>query len=321
MSSVVAKALLTNLPNLQGRFIGIGQRDYSFATMLAMRGMQRNSNPFTEVPAMEFNMSVVSSLDNASQPALTENDTNSAPTSTVYPKTQNTNACNQFREAVDFSDIKLSDGFLSGNTVVAEQALIDDVNSQINDHLEQVKRDIDFSFINGVYSSGKSDSDTAWQTRGIYTAITTNKINASSTPISKDLIEKQLLVSMKDNGANMRDVVFFCNGITLVEINRLYGVQPRDTSTGGINITRLVLPLAGGADLIYNDNVPTGVLLAVDMSFCRGVSNTRPGYSQIDFRQLNTNGESEMWRIFAKLGIDYGHESKHGAIYGLVAAS
>jgi len=110
---------------------------------------------------------------------------------------------------------------------------------------------------------------------------------------------------------------FMCRADLLMEINTLYGVQPRSESRGGINLLELIVPGMPPVKLVYNDLVPANVLLAVDMAHCEGVSNTTPGLPQISFRSTANVGQGEIGEVFAKIGIDFGHESKHGALHNL----
>jgi len=317
MASTTASGLITNLANYQGEWIGIGQRKYPFSSLLGMGALERGEeSPFREVGAMHFNMSQSYSLDSASQPSHSENSTFNSATSTVYQTTQNTNYCQVMREGVRFSDLKLSDRSISGNAIDGDIFAMQEFQKQIMIHLEQMKRDFEFSIINGVGADGSSDPATAFQVNGLYTALSTNKIDASAVAISKPLIES-LAESMLDNGADMEDMYFMCRSNLLMDINTLYGVQPRSESRGGINLLELVIPGMPPVKLVYNDLVPSGVLLAVDMGHCEGVSNTTPGLPQISFRSTANVGQGEIGEVFAKIGIDFGHESKHGALYNL----
>ena len=317
MASTAANGLITNLANYQGEWIGIGQRKYPFSSLLGMGAMERGEeSPFREVGAMKYNMSQTYSLDAASQPAITENGTFSAASSSVYATTQNTNYCQIFREGVKFSDLKLSDRSISGNAIDGDIFAMQEFQKQLMIHLEQMKRDFEYSIINGSGQDGSADPDVAFKIDGLYTALSTSKIDASAAAVSKALIES-LAVSMLDNGADMEDMYFMCRADLLMDINTLYGVQPRSESRGGINLIELVIPGMPPVKLVYNDVVPSGVLLAVDMGHCEGVSNTTPGLPQISFRQTANVGQGEIGEVFAKIGLDFGHESKHGALYNL----
>ena len=317
MASTAANGLITNLANFQGEFIGIGQRKYPFSSLLGMGALERGEeSPFREVGSMKFNMSQTFSLDAASQQVVSENDTFDSPTSTVYQTTQNTNFCQVMREGVKFSDLKLSDRSISGNAIDGDIFAMQEFQKQIMIHLEQMKRDFEFSIINGTGQDGSSNSSTAFQVNGLYTALSTNKIDASAASISKTLIES-LAVSMLDNGADMEDMYFMCRSDLLMAINTLYGVQPRSESRGGINLLELVIAGMPPVKLVYNDLVPSGVLLAVDMAHCEGVSNTTQSLPQISFRSTANVGQGEIGEVFAKIGIDFGHESKHGALHNL----
>lgn len=321
MGSTAANGLITNLNNYQGEWVAADQKKYPFATLLGLARMSAGEeNPFRNVGDMKFDMSQSYTLDAASQPAITENQTFNAPTSNVYATTQNLNYCQVFREGVKLSDLKQSSQRLAGHVINGQAAQLNDMQKQIMVHIEQMKRDFEYSIINGSGQDGSSDSDTAFKIGGLYTDLSSNKVNANGNPISKDLIEKQLVVSMADNGSDMRNMYFMADAYLITAINELYGVQPRAVNIGGINLLQLVIPIMGTVNLVYNDLVPSGVLLAVDLDRCEGVSNTTPGEAQISLRSPANAGQGDIKEVFAKIGLDYTHESKHGAIYGLATS-
>lgn len=318
MASTAANALITNLLNYNGRFITTGQKAWPFATLLGLRRIAAGEeSPFRSVGSMKFNMSVTNSLDAASQSAVTENDTLSAPTSRFYAPTQVTNYCQPFYKGLVMSEMKKRDLKISGQAILGDIMQLPTMQDQLNMHIKQIKKDYNYSIIRGTGQDGSSSSATAFQIGGLYTGISTNKKNAEGAALSKDLIQKILITSCKDNGAEMNDPLILAGAWQINVLNDLYGLQLRSESIGGVDLQYLILPMIGKTAIMYDHDVPDGVLILADMSFIDGVSNDRPGMAQIGVRELPQAGTGDSMAIEAYLGIDYGHESMHGALYGL----
>lgn len=89
-----------------------------------------------------------------------------------------------FQEAVGISYAKQSNmGTLSGTNIANQQANpINELDFQIAAKMQKVARDIEYTFINGVYNKATTD-DTINKTRGMVTAITSNTKAMSSKPL------------------------------------------------------------------------------------------------------------------------------------------
>ena len=74
-------------------------------------------------------------------------------------------------------------GTLSGLNVVQQQENpVNELDFQIAAKIQKVNRDIEYTFINGVYNKATSDA-TANKTRGLIPAITTNVTAMKSKPL------------------------------------------------------------------------------------------------------------------------------------------
>jgi hypothetical protein len=169
-----------------------------------------------------------------------------------------------------------------------------------------------------------TDAGTAYKSRGIITGSTTNTVAASAATLTKDIIDS-LLIEMAGNGAfdlggNM---VIFANAFQVKKINDLYGIAPRDVTTGGTGVNQIVTPF-GMFDVVYNPRVPTDTILFANMGACSVVFQPVPGKSTVDgnvvLEMLSKAGASEDWQLYAQLGVDYGSSYYHGTITGLATS-
>ena len=118
------------------------------------------------------------SASDSSQPAITENGSLTAPEATSVTRAQKTNVTQIFHETVGVSYAKESNmGTLSGLNVANQQANpINELDFQVDAKMQKINRDIEYTFINGVYQKATTD-DQANKTRGLVTAITTNVLD------------------------------------------------------------------------------------------------------------------------------------------------
>ena len=102
-----------------------------------------------------------SSGGNGSQPKITENQSLTAPDASVTTRAQKTNVTQIFQESVGISYGKQSNmGTLSGINVANQQANpISELDFQVAAKIQKVNRDIEYTFINGVYHKATSDDD------------------------------------------------------------------------------------------------------------------------------------------------------------------
>lgn len=91
-----------------------------------------------------------------SQPEISENASLTAPDASVVTREQKTNVTQIFMEAVGISYAKQSNmGTLSGLNVVQQQENpINELDFQVAAKIQKVNRDIEYTFINGVYLRG-----------------------------------------------------------------------------------------------------------------------------------------------------------------------
>lgn len=119
-----------------------------------------------------------------SQPSISETASLTAPDATVVTREQKTNVTQIFQESVGISYAKQSNmGTLSGLNVTNQQENpINELDFQVAAKMQKVNRDIEYTFINGVYNKATSDA-TVNKTRGLITAITTNVKAMGSKPL------------------------------------------------------------------------------------------------------------------------------------------
>lgn len=316
MANQNAAATIWNCPNYTGELYMIGANQTPFLNMVG--GLQGGN--IRTISDFQFALAQPWALEAASQPAITETASLTAPTPWTYVRTQDVNTVQIFQRQVSVSYAKQSvTGQITADatTKLAElgvQPVQNELDFQIMAHMRQLALNIDFTFLNGIYQQVTS-SAVAAKTRGIITACSTNTVNASSADLSKALID-QLLRTMASNGAEFVNPVIFCNALQKQRLSDIYGYAPQDRNVGGYNIKQIETDFAI-LGIVWAPNVPAATLLVSDLAFCAPVFLPVPDKGVLFYEELSRVGASEKGQVYGQIGIDYGPEEYHGTITGL----
>jgi hypothetical protein len=262
-------------------------------------------------------------LEAASQPAITETASLTAPNPWTYVRSQDVNTCQIWQRQVSVSYAKQSvtgqvtaDG-TTGLVMLDQQPVQNELDFQITAHMRQIALDVDYTFLNGAYQQATSAAVAA-KTRGIITGATTNTVAAGTAALDKALID-QLLRTMAANGAEFINPVIFVNAFQKQQISNIYGYAPEDRNVGGYNIKQIETDFAV-LGIVWAPNVPAATLLVADLAFCAPVFLPVPNKGVLFYEELSKTGASEKGQIYGQLGLDYGPEEYHGTITGLATS-
>ena len=298
----------------------IGANQTPFLNM--MGGLQGGS--VRTVGDFQFPLAQPWALEAASQPAITETDSLTAPNPWTYVRGQDVNTVQIWQRQISVSYAKQS---VAGQvTADATTGLVDirddqpvqnERDFQIMAHMRQLSLNIDYTFLNGAYNQA-TDAATAAKTRGVITAATTNTVAASGATLDKALID-QLLRTMAANGAEFLNTVIFVNAFQKQKVSDIYGYAPEDRNIGGYNIKQIETDFAI-LGIVWAPNVPAATLLIADLAVCSPVFLPVPDKGVLFYEELSKTGASEKGQIYGQIGIDYGPEEYHGTITGLATS-
>ena len=310
-----------NCPNYTGELYMIGANQTPFLNMI---GGLDPSGMVRMVSAFEFPLAQPYSLEAASQPAVTETDSLTAPTPWTYVRGQDTNTVQIFHRSVTISYAKQSvvgsivadatTGLVDKNQ---QQPVMNEKDFQIATHLRQIAVNADYTFLNGAYQKATSAAVAA-KSRGIITACVSNSVNASSAALSKTLFN-QLVRTMAASGAEFRNPVVFVNAFQKQKLSDIFGFAPADRNVGGMNISEIETDFAKFG-VVWAPNVPAATLLIADLDVCHPVFLPVPGKGVLFYEELAKTGAAETGQVYGQLGIDYGPEEFHGKIINLAIA-
>ena len=259
-----------------------------------------------------------SSGGNGSQPKITENQSLTAPDASVTTREQKTNVTQIFQESVGISYGKQSNmGTLSGINVANQQANpISELDFQVAAKIQKVNRDIEYTFINGVYHKATSDDD-ANQTRGLIPAITMamNKKPLGLWDIA-DMVKKIYGANAPTEG-----LVLWCDAVTLFQINadavqNGLTIVPAAREINGISLSSVVTPI-GVVYLHLGECLPAGTALLLNLDVLAPVYQPVPGKGNFFLEQLAKTGAGEKYQLFGQIGLDHGAEWYHGKFTGI----
>ena len=319
MANQNAAATVWNCPNYTGELYMIGANQTPFLNMIG--GLQ-GANIRT-VGDFQFSLAQPWALESASQPAITETTSLTAPTPWTYVRTQDVNTVQIFQRQVSVSYAKQSvtgqvtADSTTGLAELGAQPVQNERDFQIMAHMRQIAINVDYTFLNGAYQQATSAAVAA-KCRGIITACSTNTVNASSAALTKALID-QLLRTMAGNGAEFVNTVIFCNAFQKQKLSDIYGYAPEDRNIGGYNIKQIETDFAQ-LGIVWAPNVPAATLLVADLAFCAPVFLPVPEKGVLFYEELSRTGASEKGQIYGQLGIDYGPEEYHGTITSLATS-
>lgn len=229
-----------------------------------------------------------------------------------------------FQEAVGVSYAKQSNmGTLSGLNVTGQQENpINELDFQTAAKIQKVNRDIEYTFINGVYNKATSDA-TANKTRGLVTAITSNTIAMKSKPLGlwdiADMVKKIYGANAPTEG-----LCLWCDAVTMFQVNadavqNGLTIVPAAREVNGIALSSVITPL-GVVYLHLGECLPTGTALLLNLGVIAPVYQPVPGKGNFFLEQLAKTGAGEKYQLFGQIGLDHGPEWYHGKFTGLSTA-
>lgn len=319
MANTNNAATVWNCPNYTGELYLVGANQTPFLNMIG--GLQ--SGAIRTVGDFQFALAQPWALESASQPAITETASLTAPNPWTYVRSQDVNTCQIFQRQVSVSYAKQSvTGQITADTTtyLAElgvQPVQNELDFQINAHMRQIAVNVEYTFLNGAYQQATA-ANVAAKTRGIITACSTNAVAGGSAALSKAMID-ELLRNMASNGAEFVNPVIFCNAFQKQKLSDIYGYAPQDRNVGGYNINQIETDFAV-LGIVWAPHVPTDSLLVADLAFCNPVFLPVPEKGVLFYEELSKSGASEKGQIYGQIGLDYGPEEYHGKITGLATS-
>lgn len=229
MAGVTGLGTTYNLPNYTGILYGLSPAETPFFS--AIGGLSGGKQ--TTSTAFEWS---TYDLRTAAQNVALEGA--SAPTAQERVRGNVTNLVQIHQEKVSVSYSKLAAvGLKSGANNDLPNNVPNELDFQTRVMLTQMARDIEFSFINGVYQA-PGDNSTARKTRGLVSAISTN-VTAKATSTVEDLSAATDTVTETATALANGDKIIFTDvgASTGIEVGRIYYVVNKSTNAFKVSLT------------------------------------------------------------------------------------
>lgn len=262
----------------------------------------------------------------ASQPAISEKASLTAPDAAIVTRAQTYNVTQIFHKATGVSYKKLSNmGAMSGLNIADQSAAIqNELDFQVGVKMQEMRNDVEYTIINGTYAESTSD-ETPNKTRGLLEAVHDNNIIAVAdkkelTPdIVGDLIQK-----IYDANGSTSGLVLVVSAIQKRQLSKYFSKEngfllPNSRTVGGVAIDEIVTDF-GTVGVMLHKKMPNGTVLMMNPSVCQLVEQPVPGKGNFFYEELARTGAGIKGQLFGQLGLDHGPSWFHAKATGLATA-
>jgi len=232
MSGITALGTTYGLPNYTGILYQLTPADTPFfAALGGLTGGGQSTD--TEFEWQTFDLRA------AAQPAVLEGQ--DAPTEQERVRAQVKNVTQIHQETIGISYTKQAAyGRKSGLNNEATNPIRNELDWQTEQMLKQMVRDVEYSFLNGVYQL-PSDNTTARKTRGLLPAIVSNVIDAAAGITQTGAAAAATdLITLTAHGLTNGDTVVFTNvgAATPLVVGTVYYVVSASANTFSVSLTK-----------------------------------------------------------------------------------
>lgn len=268
-----------------------------------------------KVNSINFTLSSSYATPVGSQPSISESASGIAPTAISVTRDQQDNIIQIFQKSVQVSYMKQSaNGEMAGLNISNQSNNVpNELDFQASQQLLSVKKDLNYTYINGVYAKATSNT-VAGKSRGIIAGITSNAATGNS--FDKNTINSAITAAMA-NGFDFNDgkMTLWVNPSDLTLIDTAYTTndgynQPASRTDGGYAI-RTIITQYGMINVDYDKDIPVGTMLLLNMSELAVAELDVPNKGNFFYESLAKTGAAEKGQIYGQASPDYGAEWKH----------
>jgi hypothetical protein len=205
----------------------------------------------------------------------------------------------------------------------------DEVDWQTRQHLIQIARDVEQSFITGTFQN-PADNLTPRKTRGILAAITTNVIAVDAGagapgPLTQDLVLDLLQMVWENGGIQVSETAtLMCGAVQKRKLTKIFvtdaNYQEQTRNVGGVSVTTIETDF-GRLNIMLNRYMPADQVAVVSLEECAPAFMEIPGKGFLFVEPLSKTGASDKYQIYGEIGLKYGNQKAHGKITNLTTTT
>jgi hypothetical protein len=311
MAGITGMGTTFNLPNFVGDLFGISPEDTPLLS--AIGGLTGGREAFDKTFEWEFY-----DLRDADANRQRVEGAN-APTAEERVRSNADNVLEIHQEAVSISYTKLSIGNRGGygSTARGTSPVADEMAWQMDQHIKQVARDIESTFIIGTYAK-PADNSLPRKTRGLLEAITTNVLDLAGAPLTEadvnDLFQSAYDGGGMQEGGTRTLIVGSAMKRQLTKtFIRDNGAPVPSRSVGGVALQTLETDF-GTANIMLDRYMPAGTVVAASLEQLAPRFLSVPGKGHFFWEPLAKTGAAENSQLYGEIGLEYGNQRSHAKI-------
>nr|DAS06922.1 MAG TPA: Major capsid protein [Caudoviricetes sp.]DAT99670.1 MAG TPA: Major capsid protein [Caudoviricetes sp.] len=195
----------------------------------------------------------------------------------------------------------------------------DELAWQVEQKLKEIARDIEKSFLTGVFAQPTTNA-TPRKTRGLISAITTN--TATSTHKASQLTEDEVLDLMQKvwsaGGIQESETRTIIVNATLKRaLSRIFikdaNFRQSDRTVGGVNLQTIETDF-GACNIMLNRYMPLDKLVVASLEQLKPAFLEVPGKGHVFAEPLAKTGSADKVQLYCETGLIYGNEKAHGVL-------
>lgn len=322
MAGITGQGTTFNLPNYVGELFAVTPTDTPFLSAIGgLTGGERATSTLFQWQGYDLR-----AADDSRQRVEGAN----APTAEERVRFNVDNVVEIHQEALEVSYTKLAATGQYNSTgsahpgsvgVDGSNPVTDELDWQTQQHLIQIARDIEKSFITGTFANPATNA-TARKTRGILEAITTNVItNGTAAALTEAMVLDLLQDVWTSGGIQVSETAtIMVNAWQKRTLTKIFvtdkNYQEASRNVGGVNLQTVETDF-GMLNIMLNRYMPVDQLAVVSLDQCAPVFLDIPGKGFLFTEPLAKVGSAERFQIYGEIGLKYGNEKAHGKITGL----
>lgn len=185
--------------------------------------------------------------------------------------------------------------------------------------LAQIARDVEYSFLRGVFQD-PVDNTTPRKTRGLIAAITTNATDLAG-PLTEDAILDMMEGAWTAGGLMEDDTRTLILGAKRKrDVTRIFvtekGYEEKDRNIAGVSVRSIETDF-GTLNIMLNRHMPADTIVAASLEDLAPRFMNIPGKGHFFQEPLAKVGASERTQFYGEIGLEYGNERKHAKLTGI----